>query len=396
MSESLISYAGSINEAVRSGMDERVLRLASQLSVIHGNVRVTKEASGIHLYLPSPICLREYGKAEMYKMHLALNVDKYLKGNDMCAMCMKTNKPYSVHNLLTMKSCEERGFGDDAQHRVVIKDNSNYLETDADGNKIPKAPGEVVPLTDLDDSHPAIQYVRSRQFDPVELYKQFNASYCVRARPDYPTRRLPGGFYITPQCRIIFYVYVNGVRVGWQGRILEFSENNIKSYYHPGYDKWVPMEERSDSGKFVPLSEVGDGWDPAKYIHAPGTKTTHALMGYDAAVEFNKDRTTKYIGLTEGPLDSARLGVPFCAVMGKHFNTDKAKLLRRFDKIVLAVQNDEASKTLLDEVTSVMSIYGRKPIKIINPPEQYNDFGDMPMSQVERIVLPEIEEYLNG
>jgi hypothetical protein len=393
MSESQLEYASSIAESQRLGMDSRIVRLANQLSRIHGKVRITKEASGVHLYMASPICLKEYGKAELYKMHLALNADKYLKGVDLCGMCMKTNKPYSVEDLLSMKTSEQRGFTD-VQHRVTIKDNNNYLEEDENGNKIPKPPGNVIPLTELPDDHPAIQYVRSRDFDPSELYKQFKASYCTRAREDYPTKRLPGGFYITPQCRVIFYIYVNGVRMGWQGRIMEFVDNGVKSYYHPTYDRWVQMEHKSDTGKFVPLPEVANGWNPAKYIHAPGTNTTHALMGYDAALQHQKETGENYIGLTEGPLDSARLGVPFCAVMGKHFNSDKASLLRKFDKVILAVQNDEASKTLLDAVTSIISIYGKKPLKVIAPPAEYNDFGEMPQHLVDELVKPEIRKYL--
>ena len=119
-------------------------------------------------------------------------------------------------------------------------------------------------------------------------------------------------------------------------------------------------------------------------------------MGYDAAVKHSEDTGENYIGLTEGPLDSARLGVPFCAVMGKHFNSEKASLLRRFDKIVLAIQNDEASKTLLDEVTSVVSIYGNKPLKVIIPPKEYNDFGDMSENKVNQLIRPTIENYLKN
>jgi len=393
----LISYSSSVSEVAKAGLDPRVLRLANRLSVIHGNVRITKESSGIHLYMPSPICLREYGKSELYKMHLAVNVDKYLQGKDVCALCMKTNKPYSVNDLLTMRTVQSRGFSVDSQHRLTIKDNTNYLETDEHGNKIPKAPGKVIPLTELDEDHPAIKYVRSRDFCPVSLHKQFGAAYCVEARPDYPERRLPGGFRITPTGRIIFYIYVDGVRVGWQGRILEFSDSNtnLKYYFHPSYERWVPMETKNEQGKYVPLPDVGEGWNPAKYIHAPGTDTKHALMGYDAAVKELNNSGESYIGLTEGPLDSARLGVPFCAVMGKHFNSDKAKMIRKFDKVILAIQNDDASKTLLDEVKSVMSIYGSKRLKIINPPEQFNDFGDMPSSLVDNTIKPIIKSFIN-
>ena len=394
MSEATITYSSAMTEASRTDISEDVMRLAQQLSVKHGNVRITKEASGIHFYLASPICLKDYGQSELYKMHLAVNVDKWKAGTDVCGMCMKTNKPYSVSDLLRMKNLTSRGY-DGAQHRIIIKKDDNNLEEDKNGNKIPKAPGECVPIIDLDASHPVIKYVKSRDYDPELLYEQFRASYCIRARDDYPVKRLPGGFYITPQCRLIFYIYVDGVRRGWQGRILDFAEGGKKHYYHPNYEKWVPMEEQNEYGKWVALGEVGEGWNPAKYIHAPGTDTTKALMGFDAAVKFNESNGTSVLGLTEGPLDSARLGLPFCAVMGKHFNLEKAKLLRRFDKVMLAIQNDAASKTLLDEVTSVLSIYGI-PLEVIKPPTKYNDFGDMPSSVVDNTVRNKIRSFINA
>jgi len=393
MSQSVITYSPSLDEATRAGISRDALRLARELSIRHGNIRITKEASGIHFYMASPVCLQQYGPSELYKMHLAVNVDKYESGVDLCGMCMKTNTPYSVDDLRTMTNLKRRGFTD-AQHTITIKRNDNYLEKDKNGNSIPKPPGDVTPVIDLPDGHPVVAYIKSRDYDPQKLYDQFKAAYCTTARADYPTKRLSGGFSITPQCRLIFYIYVDGVRLGWQGRILDFSEDGTKHYYHPTYEKWVPMESKNASGKWVPLQNVADGWNPAKYIHAPGTNTTLALMGFDAAVEFNKDRNVKVIGLTEGPLDSARLGIPFCAVMGKHFSPDKAKLLRRFDKVVLAIQNDDASKTLLDEVTSVLSIYGVS-LKVIKPPKQYNDYGDMPQHIVDSVVKPEINEYLS-
>ena len=372
--------------AEEGDLDEEALILAQMLSVRHGNVRVAREASGVHFYIASPVCLQQYGDDELWKMHLAINVEKYLRDretNDVCALCMKTDRPYSMSDLLSMKNLEKRGFKD-VSHMITVKSDEQYLEEDGFGNMVPKSPGKVIPITQLTSTHPVIQYVKSRNFDPILLERQFAAAYCYEEREDIFYRRLGGGFKATPQGRLIFYAYINGVRKGWQARVLEFVERDVKYYYHPYVDQWVPMESKTPNG-WVTIDTSVEKWDPAKYVLAHGAKKNSFIMGYDAAVDFNNDRKDRVIGLTEGPLDAARLGPPFCAVMGKFLHYDQAKWCNGFDRVVLAMQNDEASEGLAQKTSSLLSVMGI-PLEVVRPPEQFNDFGDMHPDEVTPIL----------
>jgi hypothetical protein len=342
--------------------------------------------------MASPTCLQQFGDTELWKMHLAVNVEKYLKdriNNDICGMCMKTETPYAMSKLLSWRNLERRGFRD-VSHMITINSDDLHLEDDGMGNMVPKAPGKVIPLTQLLDTHPAIQYVRSRNFSPAELEHQFAAAYCYEERSDVFFRRLEGGFRATPQGRLIFYAYVNGIRKGWQARILEFVERDVKYYYHPYTDQWVPMEQRQANG-WVPVDPRVEKWDPAKYVLAHGAKKNTFVMGYDAALAFNDSRQRdRVIGLTEGPLDAARLGPPFCAVMGKFLHYEQAKWCKGFDRVVLAMQNDDASTGLAEKTASLLDIMNI-PLEVIKPPEEFKDFGEMHPDQVKPILETTIQ-----
>ena len=118
------------------------MKLAQRLAAIHGPVRVAAESSGLHLYLASPACLEEDGLIELTKKHLAVNVDKWFRGEEWCALCMKTETPYSVNDLVSMQSLEARGY-QDVQREVTVqaKDNAAFLEDDGRGHMVPKSPG---------------------------------------------------------------------------------------------------------------------------------------------------------------------------------------------------------------------------------------------------------------
>ena len=156
-------------------------------------------------------------------------------------------------------------------------------------------------------------------------------------------------------------------------------------YYHPYKNIWFPTKVYDDEKDEWNLVPGEDKWDPPKYIIAYGAKRNEVLMGYDAALRFNENKgardpysysETSWIGLTEGPLDAARLGAPFCAVMGKHFSAPQAELCRGFSQVVLAVQNDSASLEFKSRVTSRLQLLGIT-CHVIEPPHVYNDFGDM-------------------
>lgn len=374
---------------------EDVLDLAHRLSEKHGRVNITRENSGIHLYMASPICLDTYGESEMHKMHLAVNAEKYLyEGKDLCGQCMKTDTPYKVSFLLGMKSNQQK-FYIAPQHRVKVVEQLDNLVDDGKGNMIPKAPGDVlVPVTKLADNHHAIQYIRSRGFEPADLHAQFDLTYCFAERKDGVYRYCGHGFRATPQERLIFYIDVKGVRQGWQARVLDFVDGDRRFYFHPYRRCWVAIEHRTKNGweEIVP-EQRSKKFDVSRYFLAPGAKRNRCLMGYDAAVAKIQQQSTPWIGLTEGPLDAGRIGIPFCAVMGKSFSTNQAELCR-YPFVVAALQNDEYSRKLADRIVGQMALKdNRLHVVIVYPPEQFEDFGDMKTDDAKQHVQEQIKEY---
>jgi hypothetical protein len=367
--------------------------LAQRLAQRHGNVRITLEEGGIHLYMASPECLRRYGGQELTKMHLAVNADKYHKNNeDWSALCMKTDRPYKVSELLETRPLAQRGFIG-TSNQIFKKDWKENMELDANGDLVPKSAGTVIiPLDALPTSHHSVQYVHSRGFSVSSLCQQFDMHYSYEERSDIHYRYLGHGFRATPQERIVFYINVHGKRRGWQARILEFVEDDIKYYFHPYRREWTPIEKKVD-GKWVEIDpDPSFSWNPARYIIAHGASRNDVLLGFDACLQFNKKRDLRVIGLTEGPFDAARLGVPFCAVMGKHFSSKQLNLCKGFDLIILAMQNDEASERLKDSVVSRASIHKLKVVTV-RPPAEYKDFGDMSTAAAKQYVNDTVKDY---
>lgn len=388
--------------SVPAALDEDALALARQLSAIHGTIRVTREAAGVHFYMASPECLVRDGSVELSKLHLAVNVDKYMAGRDKVAMCMKTGTPYRVSELLEMSPLSQRGYSDapaklhrvrhfeemlplsqrghnDAPAKVTIVDtNRSFLEPDANGNMIPKSPGLVVPIYDLDAEHPAQAYLAQRGFDPMRLFDQFGICYSYEERKDIYYRKLHCGFKDSPQGRIIFYADVNGINRGWQARILECVVDDLKYFYQPYANEWTAMEHPVD-GKWKPL-DIYKGWDPAKYLTGLGTKRNQCLMGYDAAVasKAKDSRGRRYCVLCEGPLDAGRFGPPAMATLGKYVSQDQADLLvGRFERVIYVGDNDAAGKDAKARVSRRFSEIPEIDFQLAELPARFKDAGEM-------------------
>lgn len=367
-----------------SEISDEILTLAQQLSRLHGRVRVAAESGGVHLYIASPICLSQFGPDELLpsKMHLAVNADKYLgrppyeTPNDFAAMCMKTGEIYKISELLQYSDLEARGFHD-AQHQVNVQQKISYLEPDANGNEIPRAPGSEVSLDLLPPDHAAVVYLKSRDFTVRQLVDQFDATFCTDTDAYSYYRNLGLGFQQSPRHRLIFNIMIKGVRRGWQARILEMKINGSDNRkYHWCYNtsrpEWTPVKVLNESTDTWDLMPGLDKWDPAKYMTGPGTRRNLCLMGYDAALSSNKS----WLGITEGPLDAARLGPPFCAALGKSFSEAQADLCKSYDQVVIAYQNDTAGDDFKSSVVRRLRDIGISVIPMA-PPGEYNDFGDM-------------------
>jgi Toprim domain-containing protein len=361
-----------------SYVTERHREIAARLSVVHGKVRLATESNGVHAYMASPACLEKYGRTELVKMHLAVNLDKWLQGVDLCALCMKTNKAYKVTTLLRLPPLEMRGMPDVKPGVFEAETNPEYLELDARGNRVPKSPGECQLLTELPPEHPAIEYCKYRGFEPEQLVTQFRASFCSKERDDLHWRPLPGGFAATPQGRIVFFMDQNGIQAGWQARILEMDRKHSKYYLHPYEGRWVAVQQRlTVEQDWTPMPGFED-WDPAKYLLAYGTKRNAAVMGLDAAIAFNKLHGGSWCVLCEGPLDAARFGAPAIAVMGKHLSEMQAKLISdNFSQVIFVGDNDEAGKSLRQKVFDRLGAHPGLKLLLADLPLRFKDAGDM-------------------
>lgn len=382
--------------------------LAGALSRKHGNIVVAREKSGLHLYMACPSCLQKDGRPEMRKRHLALNVSKYFgqdnfltrRGgydNQRCCQCMKEDKPYRVQELLDMAPLSERGIPDEASSVTISSVERKCLIRDAAGNEIPDHPGLVVPVNQLPGDHPAVIYLKSRNFDLNRLYQQFRASFCYQEAPEDADkgrfyRRLPCGFRDTPQGRIIFYADMLGVQQSWQARIMEMVHEDIKYFFHPYQNVWTAMEHKVE-GKWQPLPHAmqeGKKWDPQKYKNAFSSQRNEVVFGYDAALRWNADMPKKLVISAEGPPDAARFGPPGIPLTGKYLSATQRRLITsNFHAMIAALQNDKASRELAATLSIAMQ-GNMQYFAVVTPPDGIKDFGEMDDASARAHVLKSI------
>lgn len=398
-------------------LDYRVQSLAEALAQIHGPVLVANESSGTHLYMASPMGLERDGKIELRKRHLAVNVSKYFqmgahtpKGAGRkrrvpnCAMCMKYGTPYTVSDLLSMPPLAVRGIPN-VVGTVKMQDNTNWLIDDGRGNKIPIPPGDTVPITELPPEHPAVWYLTKYRpaYNLQTLWDQFRCSFCIREYPESIElkrryRPLPLDFKDTPQNRIIFFADINTVQRSWQARVLEFvDETGMKFYMHPYTNKWVPCEQRTPGGKFVPLPSVPQNrfeWDITKYRNARGSTRNDILFGLDAAQQWNyaQGRTGLHtvVGLTEGPLDAGRFGPPFTAATGKFISPEQVNMLvTRFRRVIYVPDTDAVGLKALADAR--VAFEGRCDFQVLNLQERglgNKDAGELTSDVAAELIKP--------
>lgn len=362
------------------GLPPEVEQLATALAMRHGSVLVSKETGGLHLNMACPHCLDSEGRRELTKRHLAVNAEKYWqigkwnsgghsrfnRTKDNVAKCMKCDRRFMVTDLLAWPTLSQRNIQDSRVGKVNFVDNTAWLVQDVYGNIIPGGPGDgspnaVIPVNQLPEDHPAVYYLRQRHYDLNTLVDQFGCSYCAQewaenrqARRYY--RKLPMGFRDSPQGRLIFFAYIEGVQRSWQQRLLDIKVpgegwakqvelvwNGVTSF------KWEPV--RGFDGANWHLFPGYDGepeWSPSKYRTASGTQRNQVLFGYDAAVRWNRlhrpDKPPIVFSL-EGPLDAGRLGPPAVAQIGKYLSDEQVALYaKQFSIVVLVPDLDEAGQ----------------------------------------------------
>jgi 5S rRNA maturation endonuclease (ribonuclease M5) len=385
-----------------------VMMLAQCLAAIHGEVVIRREDHGLHLYMASPTGIERDGAKELQSRHLTVNADRYLGfgqwrnragtyDRDMSAVCHKYGTKFSVSQLKQYKPLEQRGIPD-VKHTVFNNavDREKYLVDDGKGHRIPNHPGLVMPIQDLPSDHPALEYIRSRDYDVDILTQQFRCAYCYSETPENDEiklfyKRLPGRFKDTPQGRLVFYVDIKGVQEGWQARILNKTEGDVQHHWHPYQNAWVLTHVKVNGIWHLrhDWKKEPYPWKPSKYRSANGIQRSRVVMGYDAAVAWNarhKLKTPTAI-LVEGPLDAGRIGPPGIAFMGKYLNEAQGDLLsREFRKIIYITDDDEAGRESKRSI--VRSLAGKVDLHEAVLPKGFKDIGEMDMGAAWKLVQP--------
>ena len=365
-------------------LEDQVQAFAETLINLHGSIKVATEASGLHFYLACPKCLEAEGESELFKKHLAVNVDKYFAGQQHGVLCMKCGWTCEAVDLQYFPPLEQRGITHKPEIVKFHGVNKDYLEQDHLGVMVPKNPGVVIPVTELPADHPALEYLASRGFDPKPLWEQFECSWGETENPNLFYRRQPGGFRITPQGRLIFFCFQNGSKVGWQARILEIDEADKRYFWHPYRKEWVHVMTR-ESDRWLPR-EGYEEWDHAKYWTAPGTRRNTVVMGYDAAVRWNQQRGRILQGdrigiLTEGPLDAGRLGPPVMAILGKTLTADQATTIAsQFHRLIIIGDNDKAGLKMKESVQRQLTPKQVR-FEFMDLPERFKDPGSLSQNE---------------
>lgn len=411
-----IAAVRGTSEVVVNHLPPEVQQFAEALAARHGSILASREKNGLHLNMACPSCLNEDGVVELKKRHLAVNAEKFLrhgqweheeinqKIRDRAAQCMKRkDHRFKISNLLTWPPLVERGIKESVA-KVRFVDNTHWLVDDGKGNIIPGgpgngSPGDVVPINILPEDHPAVCYLRQRGYDLESLWQQFRCSYCVQEwRQDRQAgrfyRRMPEGFWDSPQGRIIFFADMEGVQKGWQARIIDhaYEQDGVryKAFWNGHTNQWHTMECWSEEkGKYVALPQyTGDDydWDPSKYRTANGSQRNELIFGLDAAIAWNKQQRPHRMPIVltmEGPLDAGRARAPAVAHIGKWLSDQQAAVLARHFAVALHVpDNDQAGEENMEHSVKLLGKHmeaqsWRVPGQLPGVPS-CKDMGDVP------------------
>lgn len=400
--------------AVNFKLSQQIQRLLTRLLMIHytGKLHVI-DSNHVELSIPDPELLQEDGPKELSSKHLYINLSKFAaEGHNHAARCVKTNKFYNIKDLLEMRPIEMRHR--DRSYKWYLSWDpepflKNYKNKDilsaamVFGDTSPSestwvSPGELIPVDALPVNHPAVAYLNDRGFtDMTSLVKQFNTSFCVKENPQLKHLKLgkdtkdyvvdPFKFF-TPQGCLIFTALQLGKPKLWQARVLDRQVGNDKLLYAHFVDDpygrisgYYKVAEKDSQGKFIPIEGVYPSIAKKKYYLSPGSKAGNVLMGFDAAREFNLERTpgSRVIGLCEGVMDAARMGPPFCAYLGGSLSVGQLKLISNgmFDRIILAVDHDTVGNSTASKLRRSISMLGGISVDELDYPLAYKDLGEI-------------------
>lgn len=381
--------------ALRStNLNKDYQNLISKLLQIHGTgmLHYSPSTSSYELRIPDPILLNNDGPKELFSRHLYINLTKYIEQNHgAAARCVKNGKVYRIIELLNnYRPLKERGYYWDVDKFLGKCKSRLFIPRDINSNATScnvAPPGDVIPITELPSDHPAILYLKSRNFSDEmikDLYKQFETSFCISESKGASYFDEYHGLGKSPKGKLIFFVNHFGENKGWQSRVIEKVEGNTK-YYYTFYNQddprngWVPVATYDHIDKtYKTFPRVPTTLLKHKYVIAYGTRKSECILGLDAALRFNKDRKEKYIIITEGALDAGKLGIPACCVFGNRISVAQCKLIvNNFDRVYYALDHDLAGNTLEISIQETLMALGFSNFAKIEYPSQFKDIGEI-------------------
>jgi hypothetical protein len=268
-----------------------------------------------------------------------------------CPFCRRKEKMYinPSQDVFICFRCGEKGSAQDLLGHSWNMNGGAAALTPLPSNV--QSPGQLVPLTELEDSHPACVYIRKRKFDIRELSDVYGVRYCTSGQ-------LFGGIFNTTNT-LVFPFWMKEQLIGWQARLM----------YDP--DKLVDTDCEALG---LPRDEDGDWVKPPKYWTSPGLPKGRVLYNYDWASR------GEIVVVCEGVFDAMGVGRSAVATLGKGVTEDQANLLhinRTWKLVVIMLDPGDATnemRKLEHQLTGVPSI--------VVELQGYKDPGEAPREEI--------------
>lgn len=303
--------------------DARVIE--NILSARYGRVRKQQGQNGTELITRCPVC---------HKFKLSVNPQRGVY------RCWYGCSSGPVQKLISDVNLGV--FVNPFARPVEVKKSAEYI-----------SPGDLVPLTDLDDEHQAIAYLRSRKINPTYVNDVFGLRYCTRGQ------RFAGGLFNTQNTLVIPY-YLNDALIGWQSRLL----------YNPDE---VPENIRESMG-FIKDPD-GDWIVPPKYFTMPGMSKGSALWNFDWA------RHSELVVICEGVFDVISVGRCGVAAFGKSLSDEQISTIATYWRVAVILLDPGNADSEMRQLTTTLS---RSTITVPVRLEGYEDAGEAPRKEIWR------------
>lgn len=271
-----------------------------------------------------------------------------------CPYCHKSDKLYlnpALGTYLCFRCGETGGLANllgiiDELNKVVVKPEYAPMPEHVE------MPGNLVDLRELATEHPAIRYIKGRNFDPIELNDVYGVRFCS-------TGKTFAHIYNTSNS-LIFPMWMHQKLVGWQSRLL-YTPDQMTD------DECAQMNFAKDSD--------GDWIKPPKYWTAPGMPKGQIFWNFDWASQ------SEVVVVCEGTFDAMAVGRSGVAALGKGITEYQMRLISISPVWKVAVllldpgDADKETNKMLQTLATNMRVL---PVRL----EGYKDAGEAPRMEI--------------